>query len=71
MKYISLGITYFVVLIYTEEDINDLEAVVSMLFCGALQRSNNTYIQTVMCFLESERDSPYVCLIGKKILKKG
>ena len=46
-----------------------------MLFCGALDRSNNSYIiyrfdcQT-LCFQESERDLHYVGLIGKKILKK-
>ena len=27
---------------------NDLETVVSMLSCGALQRSNNTYIETIV-----------------------
>ena len=42
MKYIFLAITDFAILLYTEEEINDLEAVVSMLSCRALQRSNNT-----------------------------
>ena len=51
--------------------INDLEAVVSMPSCCALQRSGNTYIESIMCFPESERDPRYVGLIGKKILKKG
>ena len=60
----------FEVLIYREEEINDLEAVVSMLSCGALQRSKNSYIEWIMCFSESERDHHYVGLIGKKILKK-
>ena len=41
-----------------------------MLSCGALQRSNNTYIESIMCFSESERDPHYVGLIGKKVLKK-
>ena len=41
-----------------------------MLSCGALQRSNNTYTESIMCFLESERDPHYVGLIGKKVLKK-
>ena len=49
---------------------NDLEAVVSMLSCGALQRSNNTFIESIMCFSESQRDPRYVGLIGNKILKK-
>ena len=60
----------FAVLIYREEEINDLEAIASMLSCGALQRSNNSYIEWIMCFSESERDHHYVGLIGKKILKK-
>ena len=38
----------FAVLIYAEEEANDLEAVVSMLCCGALQRNNNTYIESIM-----------------------
>ena len=41
-----------------------------MLSCSALQRSNNTYIESIMCFSESERDPRYVGLIGNKILKK-
>ena len=41
-----------------------------MLSCGALQGSNNTYIESIMCFSESERDLRYAGLIGKKILKK-
>ena len=45
MKYIILAITYFAILIYTKEEINDLETVVSMLSCGALERSSNTYIE--------------------------
>ena len=68
MKYIFFAITYFYSS-YTEEEINDLEAVVSMLFYGALQRINNTYIESI-CFSELERDPRYVGLIGKKILKK-
>ena len=38
----------FAVLMYTEEEINDLETVVSMLFCGALERSNNLYIESIV-----------------------
>ena len=53
MKYIFLAITYskkdiFAVLIYAEEETEDLETVVSMPFCGALQRSNNPYIESIM-----------------------
>ena len=39
--------------------------------CAALQRSNNTYIESITCFSELEREPRYVGLIGKKILKKG
>ena len=42
-----------------------------MLSCGALQRSNNTYIELIMYFSESERDPRYAGLIAKNILKKG
>ena len=38
-----------------------------MLHCGALERSNNPYIESIV---ESERDLCYVSLIGKEILKK-
>ena len=31
-----------------EEEINDLEAVVSVLSCGALRRSYNTYKESIM-----------------------
>ena len=40
-----------------------------MLSCGALQRSSNTYIESIMCFSESERDPRYAGLIGKKSWK--
>ena len=33
---------------YAEEKIHNLEAVVSKLSCGALQRSNSTYIESIM-----------------------
>ena len=56
----------FLQLIYTEVEINDLKAVLSMLSCGTRQRSNNTYIEWIMCFSESERDPRYVGFIGKK-----
>ena len=35
----------FAVSIYTEEEVNDLETFVSMLCRGALERSDNPYIQ--------------------------
>ena len=40
--------TYFAVLIYTEVEINGLETVTSKLPCGALERSNNLYIESVV-----------------------
>ena len=70
MKYIFLTITFFAVLVYTEEEINDLEPVVSMVSCGALQINNNTYIESIVCFSKSERDPRYVGLVGKKMVKK-
>ena len=33
---------------YTEEEISNLEAVVPMLSCGALERSNNPYIKSIV-----------------------
>ena len=45
MEYIIL---VFAVLIHTAEEINDLETVVSMPFCGALERSNNPYIKLIV-----------------------
>ena len=42
-----------------------------MLSCGAFQRSNNTYIESIIYFSELERDPCYVGLTGKKIPKKG
>ena len=38
----------FAVLIFTEEEINHLETAVYMLFCGALERSNNPYIESIL-----------------------
>ena len=38
----------FAVLIFAEEEIKDLETVVYMLFCGALERSNNPYIESIL-----------------------
>ena len=35
-----------------------------MLSCGALQRSNNPYIESIMCFSELERDPRDVDLIA-------
>ena len=45
-----------------------------MLSCGALERSNNPYIESIVerCIsISQETDPRYVFLIGKKILKKG
>lgn len=35
-------------LIYTEKEINDLKSVVSMLSCGAYERSNNPYKESTV-----------------------
>ena len=70
VKILFRELSDFAVRIYTEEERSDLQAVISMLPCGALQRSNNTYIESIMCFSESERDVRYAGLIRKKILKK-
>ena len=46
-----------------------------MLYCGALERSNNPYIEQIVepCVSKNQRkENPrYMDLIGKKILKKG
>ena len=44
-----------------------------MLSYGALERSNNPHIESIVepCFSESATDSCYVGLIVKKILIKG
>ena len=47
-KYSVLAVTYFVVLMYTEEEANNLQTVVSMLSCGALEKSNNPYIESIV-----------------------
>ena len=44
-----------------------------MLSCGALERSNNPYIDSIVepCLSKNQKkDSRYAGLIGKKILKK-
>ena len=48
VKCIFLLSLVFAVLIFTEEEIKDLETVVYMLFCGALERSNNPYIESIL-----------------------
>ena len=44
-----------------------------MLPCGALERSNNPCIESIVepCVSKNPRDLHYVSLIGIKILKKG
>ena len=48
----------FAALKYTEEEINDSETVVSMLPCGALQRSNNLYIESIVepCVSKNQKE---------------
>ena len=43
-----------------------------MLFCGALERSNNPNIESIVepCVSKNQKDLCYVGLTGKKILKK-
>ena len=41
-----------------------------MLSCGALQRSNSTYIKSIMCFSKSKRDPRCASLIEKKSWKQ-
>ena len=48
VKCIFLLSLVFAVLIFTEEEINDLETVVYMPICGALERSNNPYIESIL-----------------------
>ena len=47
-NYSVLAITYFAVLMYTEEETNNLQTVVSMLSGGALDKSNNPYIESIV-----------------------
>ena len=47
-KYSVLALTYFAVLMYTEEETNNLQTVVSMLSCRALAKSNNPYIESIV-----------------------
>ena len=45
--YFSL-LLLFAVLLYTEEEISDLQSIVAMLLCRALERSNNPYLEPIM-----------------------
>ena len=45
--YFSL-LLLFAVLLYTEEEISDLQSIVSMLLCCALERSDNPYLEPIM-----------------------
>ena len=38
----------FAVLLYTEEEISDLQSIASMLLCRAFERSNNPYLEPIM-----------------------
>ena len=49
MKYIFLALTYFCSSYITEEEVNDLEKLLCVcFFCGALERSNNSYIDSIV-----------------------
>ena len=72
MKHIFLAITDSAVVILQKKKKKRLrENILSMLSCGALERSNNPYIKSIVepFASKSERDLRYVYLIGKKILK--
>ena len=58
-KIISLVFCIFVlILIYTEEEISSLETVISLLSCGALERSNNLHIESIVepCISTNQKD---------------
>ena len=38
----------FEALLYTEEEISDLQSIVSMLLCCAFERSNNLYLEAIV-----------------------
>ena len=49
----GLGVSFLLQLslayvMYTEEEINNLKTVISILFFGALERSNNSYIKPIV-----------------------
>ena len=48
MKYIFRAITDSCSSYITEEKINDLEKLLYLLSCGALERSHNPYIESVV-----------------------
>ena len=50
----------FAVLLYTEEEISDLQSIVSVLFCRAFERSNHPYLEAIV--------EPGACKDQKEIL---
>ena len=52
--------SYFAVRIYTEMEINDIGTDVSVLSCGALERSNNLYIESIVgtCVSNNPKENP-------------
>ena len=43
---------------YTEEETNNLQTVVSMLSCGALEKSNNPYTESIVeaCVSQNQKE---------------
>ena len=58
MKHIFIAITYLCSSYNAEEEINDLKTVKSMLSCGALKRSNNPYIESIveLCVSKNQKE---------------
>ena len=52
----------FAVLLYTKEEISDLQSIVSMLLCRAFERSNNPYLEPIknLVFLRIRKRS-FLC----------
>ena len=72
-KYSVLAVTYFVVLMYTEEEANNLQTVVSMLSCGALEKSNNPYIESIVETYVSQNQKEILVIwvwLGRKSWKR-
>ena len=59
----GLGVSFLLQLslayvMYTEEEINNLKTVISMLSFGALERSNNSYIKPIveLCVSKNQKE---------------
>ena len=59
----GLGVSFllqlsFAYVMYAEEETNNLKTVISMLSFGALERSNNSYIKTIveLCVSKNQKE---------------